>query len=89
MADATPLVDVWMVTDRVIVLPDTGSELPAVFAEVAAVCAASSAEAEEITFGLVGVDSGGGGGGVWVSRADIDGEFSDVADKQIAVVGPT
>ena len=34
-----------MVTDRVTILPDAGIELPAVFAEVAAVCVASSAEA--------------------------------------------
>ena len=81
---ATPLVDVRMVTDRVIVLPDAGSELPAVFAEVAAVCAASSAEAEEITFGLAVMDSGGS-----VSRADIAEEFSDVADEQNAVGGST
>ena len=80
VTDATPLVDVRMVTDGVIVLPDAGSELPAVFAEVAAVCAASSDEAEKITFGLVDMDSGGS-----VSRADIAGEFSDVADEQIAV----
>ena len=52
----------------VIVLPDAGSELPADFAE-----------AEEITFGLAGMDSGGS-----VSR-----EFSDVGDEQIAVGGST
>ena len=61
-----------MVTDRVTVLPDAGSELPAVFAEVAAVCVVSSAEAGEITFGLVGMDSTES-----VSRADIAEEFSD------------
>ena len=37
VVDATPLVDVGMVIDRVTVLPDAGSELPAIFAEVAAV----------------------------------------------------
>ena len=63
-----------------IVLPDAGSELPAVFAEVAAVCAAS--EAEEITFGLADVDSGES-----VSQADIAGEFLDDADEQSAVGG--
>ena len=55
-----------MVTDRVTVLPDAGSELPAVFAEVAAVRVASSAEAGEITFGVAGMDSAGS-----VSRADL------------------
>ena len=77
VTDATPLVDVRMVNNRVTVLPDTGSELPAVFAEVAAVCVASLAEAGEITFGLAGMGS--------VSQADIAEEFSDVADEQIAV----
>ena len=57
VTDATPLVNVRMVTDRVIVLMDAGSELPAVYAEVAAGCAAS--EAEKITFGLADMDSGG------------------------------
>ena len=71
-------------TDRVTVLPDAGSELPAVFAEVAAVCAASSAEAGEITFGLAGMDYAGS-----VSRVDIAEEFSDVADEKIAVGGST
>ena len=66
------MVDVRIVTDRVTVLPDAGSELPAVFAEVAAVCVVSSAEAGEITFGLVGMDSTES-----VSRADIAEEFSD------------
>ena len=80
MTDAIPLVDVQMVTDRVIVLPDAGSALPAVFAEVGAVCAASSAEVEKITFGLADMDSGES-----VSRADIAGEFSDVGDEQSAV----
>ena len=78
----TPLVDVWMVTDRVTVRPDAGSELPAVFTEVAAVCAASSAEAEKITFGLADMDYGES-----VSRADIAGESSDVAGEQSAVGG--
>ena len=52
------------------------------FAEVAAVCAASSAEAEEITFGLADRDYGES-----VSRADIAGESSDLADEQSAVGG--
>ena len=80
MTDAIPLVDVQMVTDRVIVLPDAGSALPTVFAEVGAVCVASSAEAEKITFGLADMDSGES-----VSRADLAGEFSDVGDEQSAV----
>ena len=71
-----------MVTERVTVLPDAGSELPAVFSEVAAVCAASEAEAEKITFGLADMDYRES-----VSRADIAGEFSDVADEQSAVGG--
>ena len=82
MTDATPLVDVRMVTDRVTFLPDAGSELPAVFAEVADVCAASSAKAEEITFGLAYMDYRES-----VARADIAGEFLDVADDQSTVGG--
>ena len=54
-------------------------ELPADFAEVAAVRVASSAEAGEITFGVAGMDSAGS-----VSQV-----FSDVADDQIAVGGST
>ena len=41
-----------MVTDRVTVLTDAGSELPADFAEVAAVRVASLAEAGEVTRGV-------------------------------------
>ena len=74
--------DVGMVTVGVTVLMDAGSELPADFAEVAAVRVASLAEAGEVTLGVAGV-----GAAESVSRADAADGFSDVVTEQIAVGG--
>ena len=82
VADAAPLVDVGTVTVGVIVLTDAGSELPADFAEVAAVRVASLADAGEVTLGVAGV-----GAAELVSRADAAVGFSVVVTKQIAVCG--
>ena len=78
VTDATPLVDVRMVTDRVIVLPDAGSELLAVFAEVAVCVRPPRPRLRRSPLVWRTWIPGGGGGSV-------SGEFLDVADEQIAV----
>ena len=84
VANAAPPTDVGMVTVGLTVLTDAGSELPADFAEVAAVRVASLAEAGEVTLGVAGVAAAES-----VSRADAADGFSVVVTEQIAVGGST
>ena len=80
VADTTPPVDEGSVTVGVTVLADAGSELPADFAEGAAVRVLSLAEAGEVTLGMVGV-----GNAESVSRADAADGFSVIVAEQITV----
>ena len=71
-----------MATVGVTVLTDAGSELPAGFAEAAAVRVAPLANAGEVTLDVVGLDVA-----ELLSQTDADDGFSPAVAEQIAVGG--